>query len=124
VSAIVFVSGGGHRYHATANCRALEIGQEQNDWDCVEYCTHQHASPRPVVELPLAEAAAGREPCRVCKPGLPAAPTFGHRVISIDGDWFCARCLTRGVDEHGDPWTYPTLWPCATTRVLRPEVTQ
>lgn len=44
--------------------------------------------------------------------------TFGHQGAVLDGDVFCVRCRDRGIDDNGDPWSYPTLWPCTSAMVL------
>lgn len=43
---------------------------------------------------------------------------FGHEPIILSGELFCLRCRDRGFDDEGDPWSYPTLWPCGTAKIL------
>jgi hypothetical protein len=117
----VFATAGGRRYHAVRDCRALELAQLLSDWDCPDDCYllgHRHLSARPVLELSLADAVVRREPCRVCKPELPVAPSYGHvPVVSFtDGRGVgrvCARCTN--LTSTG---IWGVRWPCATVRVL------
>lgn len=48
----------------------------------------------------------------------PAVETFGHEPVAIWGDHFCARCREHGIDRDGEPWWYPTQWPCTSAVVL------
>jgi hypothetical protein len=115
----VYASKGGDRYHANENCPALYSGQELfGGWGT--FATYR------ATEITITESLGqGRMPCHACLPGSAAAlfrsnceDDFGHEPVEIDGDWFCPRCRDRGVDEYGDAWTYPTLWPCTSATVL------
>ena len=115
----VYVSGGGRRYHASPDCPKLLSAQDLWDWDCDDYCRHDHGRARSVVGLSLATAAAqGLQPCVGCKPETAVAPVgdFGHEpmlVRQFGGAHLhaefeaCARC-------------YPMvpLWPCASAVAL------
>ena len=115
----VYASSGGQRYHATPDCPKLLSAQELWDWDCDDYCRHDHGHIRPVRELSATEAAAqGKRPCFGCKPEAMAAPMehFGHEPMTVrqvgNGRLHaeftaCARCYPATV-----------AWPCPTARVL------
>lgn len=127
MSATVYATFGGLRYHGSPECSALVSGQELNDWDCPgDYCLHTHARTHAAVETTVTEAlGAGKTPCLACLPAVGAGlarsaceEDFGHEPVWIEGDMFCRRCRTRGVDDDGDPWTYPRLWPCTSAVVL------
>lgn len=127
MSAIVYASAGGSRYHADRDCRAFLAGQMLSDIPddappSLRNLPHAHA----VVPTTATEALwGGREPCAVCLPGRRAAywrccagDDYGHEPVWIAGDHFCARCRTPWFDETGDEGTYPTLWPCTSATVL------
>jgi hypothetical protein len=125
----VYTSGGGQRYHATKDCNALTGGQNLNDWDCECWGRCSHRSPRAVVPLePAAAAARGKLPCRVCYPSAvdlgPSQDDFGHQQTSWGGRRICTRCATGRVPEapdSPDPLASPdrsVAWPCATAVVL------
>lgn len=129
---LVYTSGGGQRYHATKACHALTGGQNLNDWDCECWGRCSHRSPRAVVPLLPADAAArGKSPCLACFPTgamrhLPqssAGDDFGHEPITNGfGGERCSRCTTTVThyDETYQPsrWTAFVAWPCATAVVL------
>jgi hypothetical protein len=127
----VYTSGGGNRYHDNPNCHALTGGQNLNDWDCDCWGRCPHSSPRAVVSLAPAEAAAqGKSPCLACFPAgamryLPqpnSGQTFGHKAIEVGGEWphrrqVCARCTVTWPDRNGHHQRY-VGWPCASAVVL------
>lgn len=119
----VYATAQGRAFHATNDCNALYNGQSLSDWD------YDYEFPPPAgARLPTTHAvqpatpeqatASGKHPCGYCKPTLALADDFGHKPVELDGDDFCARCRDRGIDEDGDPWSYPTLWPCTSALVL------
>lgn len=122
MSAAVYASAGGTRYHATEDCRALRSGQDLSDWDCWDdYCHHDHPQPRATRETTAIEAlGAGKMPCRVCLPGQTPAwyrssseDDFGHEPFEYDGVDICQRCYT---ERSGLRDT--VLWPCTTAVIL------
>lgn len=123
----VYASKGGTRYHKTAKCRALLGGQLMNNEFKVFWVARNAGRRLYRVETLIVTDALGqgKEPCTACFPDTRGSlyrgnceNDFGHEPVWIDGDHFCARCRSRGQDEHGDPWSYPTLWPCASAVVL------
>lgn len=58
----VYVTRGGKRWHATADCRALDAGRML--WDSDE------DSPYPVREVSADLADPKRKPCRTCAPTI------------------------------------------------------
>lgn len=124
----VTTTDGARRFHKTATCKALLSAQDLSDWDCwdLEYCHHQHPKPNPIREITLADAVgAGKWPCAVCWPGYAAAlaissseDDFGHQPVEVWGEPCCTRCSDHGIDEYGDPWLHPTIWPCTSAIVL------
>lgn len=128
----VYTSGGGQRYHATKTCPALTGGQNLNDWDCECWGRCSHRSPRAVVPLePAAAAARGKTPCLACYPGAidlgPSENDYGHQPVPIVTNGRlrtveCYRCATTVThyDEAYRPsrWTKPVTWPCTTAVVL------
>jgi hypothetical protein len=98
VTAAVFVSGGGRRFHATTNCRALNSGRDMWDFDPPEYAPWQW--PKQLREMDRFEAIVrGKDPCRTCFPEevLPfrMAPEFGHLPEDLEtDDPYCPRCTS------------------------------
>lgn len=127
---IVFATEGGRRYHKTRACFALNDGQSLWLFDPQQWVPGMPqimlSNGHPRQEMPATEALGqGKEPCAECFPGQRAAlhrssskDDFGHQPIELDGDHFCARCRSHGFDDDGDPWDYPTLWPCTSAVVL------
>lgn len=118
----VYASTGGICFHETRTCLALRYGQELHDWDCDEYCRHQHTSPGGIREIPLEDATAqGRTPCTTCyrHPAdaravlLTSFKTFGHEPWEYDGVPICARCF---IQHRG--WRETVAWPCTSAIVL------
>ncbi|MEU8902132.1 hypothetical protein [Streptomyces mirabilis] len=111
----VYATGGGHRFHATADCRDLRNGQElYGGWGTLR--THR------IDEMTIVTAfGCGKEPCATCYPELRAAlyrgnceDDFGHEPFLWPGlpdaanGYACARCWT------GEP----VAWPCTSAIVL------
>ncbi|MET9517466.1 hypothetical protein [Streptomyces sp. NPDC002994] len=126
----VYASQGGSRYHSTRLCNAFLVGQHLWRFDPMQWVpgmpqimlTNGHRLDEVVVTEALGR---GKEPCADCFPGQRAELhrssseyDFGHQPVEIQGDWFCGRCRTRYIDEHGDHESYPTLWPCTSAVVL------
>lgn len=112
----VYASEGGHRYHSRWSCPALVAGQLMSDYDCDEDCRHDHPSIHPALDYGVAEMVeAGRTPCRVCTPPLPAAQDFGHRPLLIN-EGMCGGCEVCGDAEEQEicarcfPVTYDAGW--------------
>ncbi|MBI0296761.1 hypothetical protein JBE04_20430 [Streptomyces sp. PRKS01-29] len=125
MTAIVFASAGGRKYHFDKQCKAFDNAQMLSDLDCGcdTYCTHRLPRMHGLQRMSSTKAAMdGKLPCLTCVPPhlreMPKTETFGHEPIELDGDHFCARCRNHGFDEDGDPWSYPTLWPCTSAAVL------
>lgn len=123
----VYASAGGHRYHATRDCQPMWSARQHWRFDPQQWVPGMPqvmlTDGRDIQPITPADAlAAGKTPCRACYPGAvnvgPSTDDFGHEPALLDGDAFCIRCRDRGHDEHGDSWTYPTLWPCTTATVL------
>lgn len=126
----VFATEGGHRYHKSRACFAFNDGQHLWRFD-----PQQWVPGMPQIMLSnghswremsfVTALGQGKGPCAECFPGQRAAlyqgnceNDYGHEPIEIDGDSFCARCRNHGFADGGDPWTHPTLWPCASAVVL------
>ena len=129
MTAMVFVSGGGRRYHDVPDCLKLLSARDLWDWDCDEYCRHDHGRPRAIQALPLAEAVAlGRQPCVGCNPlaGTVEAESFGHVPHQYDGVDICQRCYATarpdwaGVNyqPQGPGGREVVHWPCSTSIIL------
>ncbi|MER6778431.1 MULTISPECIES: hypothetical protein [unclassified Streptomyces] len=116
---LVYASGGGLRYHDNPGCHALTGGQNLNDWDCECWGRCPHSSPRAVVPLEPADAAAqGKSPCLSCFPAgamryLPqptAGDDFGHEPMDViwNGKLRAVECYRcRRIP-----------WPCTTAIIL------
>lgn len=131
MSAIVFASAGGRKYHFDEKCKAFHGAQDLNDWDCDEYCRHQHPIPHALKRMSSDKAAMdGKLPCLACVPQhprtMPDAEKFGHepiKGISLDGlsEDVCQRCTEPGVwFSYGADETRPVHipWPCTSAIVL------
>lgn len=129
MSATVYTTAGGRRFHFDRACRALESGRLLNEHDCGcdEFCYHR----LPTTHLPRTRsnagaALAGFTACRVCVPprfALPAVgETYGHEPVQHLGRHIvCRRCT--------DPYIFwgsrarrripaPMPWPCTSAAVL------
>lgn len=135
MSAVVYTTAGGTRFHATPECPALLSAQALSDWD------YDYEFPPPAgARLPqqhaiepqqtLAAARDGYTACRACVPPAVALPnvgeTYGHEPVRVDcGAWtgeqiVCARCtellprfLPRSRRRHRS-----VHWPCASAAAL------
>jgi hypothetical protein len=110
----VYATATARRYHSTDSCPALLSAQNLSDWDCNEYCRHDHPRMHPALGCTVAEATErGQTPCRACTPPLAESNTFGHEPLPWPGmsnasGMACARCWP------GEP----IPWPCATAVLL------
>lgn len=122
MSATVYVTHG-RKYHADEACPGMTNGENLWDFDGEDWSWTAGAFRRTVDSAQNA-AACGKLPCLGCVPTeqriFPPlyGQTFGHAPVDLSGELFCRRCRDRGIDEDGDPWNYPTLWPCTTATVL------
>lgn len=113
----------GRKYHASEACRLMAAGEALWDFDGDDWAWTAGAFRRPV-DSPRYAAACGKLPCLECVPAEQRAfpplygQTFGHEPVELSGELFCRRCRDHGVADDGDPWNYPTLWPCTTATVL------
>jgi hypothetical protein len=108
---LVFATTGGHRYHATADCRALNGGQVlYGGWgDLPVY--------RPRETTAVNALGEGKTPCCACIPGSGAAlavssceEDFGHEPRWVGEAGYCPRCS----------WDTDSVisWPCTSAVVL------
>ncbi|MGW6531406.1 hypothetical protein [Streptomyces venezuelae] len=125
MGAIVFATAGSRKYHFDKNCSAFHAAQGLNDMDCGcdTYCTHRMPRLHRQQQMSSQKAAMdGKLPCLTCVPPhlrqMPDVDGFGHQPVEVWGEPCCARCRDRGIDEYGDPWIHPTLWPCTSAIVL------
>lgn len=111
MSSFVVITSGGRRYHDDLHCTSLANGRRLSGGRWPQRLSR-----------PEIAARAGYTACRVCVPPTLALPatgeTHGHEPVEIWGDKFCPRCRDHGVDEDGEPWWYPVLWPCMSAVVL------
>lgn len=113
----------GRKYHKSEQCPLMTGGENLWDGDGEDYFHTSGAFRREVASIEYA-AYLGKLPCLYCVPleerVMPPlyGQTFGHEPVLISGDLFCGKCRDRGVDEDGDPWSYPSLWPCTSAVVL------
>ena len=113
----------GTKYHLDQACPRMTAGEDLWDGDSEDWW-HISGSYRREVATVQEAAARGKLPCLHCVPAAECVfqplygQTFGHKGAVLDGDVFCVRCRDRGIDDNGDPWTYPTLWPCTSAVVL------
>lgn len=134
MSAIVFTSAGGRKYHFDSNCKAFESAQMLSDLDCGcdTYCTHRLPRMHGMVRMSSTKAALdGNLPCLTCVPPhlreLPDTETFGHMPITWGSRVICARCqnaqpLTAddidGAPDDGPLPDRAVEWPCTSAIVL------
>lgn len=122
MTAAVYTTAGGRRFHADLACRALATGRETAGYLAFER-GHGYDDRRPLHVLRqrsnLAAALLGYTACRVCVPPAHALPatgqTYGHEPVGVvGGQSVCARCGTDG------PWGggYAVPWPCTSALVL------
>jgi hypothetical protein len=143
MSATVYTTAGGRRFHADDSCRALWSAQALSDWD-YDYefpppagarLPQQHAIE---AQQPLDAARAGYTGCRVCVPPALALPatgeTYGHQPCFVclpdfTKGYGCARCRVRvrvpnwprSGEDVATGWhheTHAVLWPCTSAVVL------
>jgi hypothetical protein len=131
MSATVYTTLAGERFHFDRECRALNAGQMLNDWDCGDYCNHQHPQEHPKrTRSNLGATLLGYTACRVCVPRAFALPatggTYGHEPVDEYADTpfrteriVCARCTrwTRWPDV-GLSVGQRVAWPCTSALVL------
>jgi hypothetical protein len=97
----------------------MRVGMEL--WDSDDWAAGSYLRTAPSPEY---AAACGKLPCLQCVPAARVAfaplygQTFGHKPVEVYGEQCCTRCRDRGIDEHGDPWIHPTVWPCTSARIL------
>jgi hypothetical protein len=125
MGAIVFTSAGSRKYHFSKNCKAFHSAQDLSDLDCGcdTYCTHRLPQMHGLVRMSATKAAMdGKLPCLACVPAhlreMPETEDFGHVPVAVFGEQCCAVCRDRGIDEDGDPWIHPTIWPCTSALIL------
>ncbi|MFE2164835.1 hypothetical protein ACFXB3_07145 [Streptomyces sp. NPDC059447] len=129
----VYASAGGHRYHASRDCRPMWAARQFWRFDPMEWVPGM-----PQVMLtdgrdihpttPTEALAAGKTPCRACYPDAAdlghSEDDFGHQQTSWGGRRICTRCATGPVPEApdaSDPLPTPdrsVAWPCTTARIL------
>lgn len=113
----------GRKYHLDSTCPLMTAGEDLWDGDS-EGWWHTSGSYRREVDSTRSAAYLGKLPCLHCVPDADRVfpplfgQTFGHQGAVLDGDVFCVRCRNRGIDDNGDPWSYPTLWPCTSAVIL------
>jgi len=119
---VAFVTHG-RKYHKDEACYRMEQGENLHDYDGDDYWFHAGTYRKQVASIKEA-AYLGKLPCTHCVPVSERmfpplyGQTFGHEPILIDGDLFCGVCRDHGVDDEGDSWSYPSLWPCMSAKVL------
>ncbi|MGW5173199.1 hypothetical protein ACWERY_02375 [Streptomyces sp. NPDC004082] len=114
----------GSKYHTDGKCPRLVSGEMLHDWDGDDYGGSFLAGGYRIVSNIHDAIMRGKLPCLGCVPAdLREYPplygqTFGHRPVEVFGEQCCARCRDRGIDEYGDPWIHPTIWPCTSAVIL------
>lgn len=139
MSAIVFASAGGRKYHFDQTCKAFESAQILNDRQCgcETYCAHQLPVLHALTRMSSTKAAMdGKLPCLACVPEhlreMPDTESFGHeptKGISLFGlsEVVCQRCTEWGVWYGTTTEMRPVHipWPCTSAIILglvpRPE---
>lgn len=144
MTAIVYASTGGQKYHFDKQCKAFDNAQMLSDLDCGcdTYCTHRLPRMHGLQRMSSTKAAMdGKLPCLTCVPQhlreMPEAEDFGHEPIAVNqgmcggcdtcGDAYeteiCARCYT--IERFRSRFTgeMSTLrngveWPCTSAIVL------
>jgi hypothetical protein len=134
MSATVYTTFGGRRFHFDRACQALRSGQDLWDWDCDDYCRHDHRSAKAVrTRSNLGAALLGYTACQACVPPALALPatgqTYGHEPVDeYAGTPEGARGLSRIVCARCIRWTRwrevqlycgrRVDWPCTSAVVL------
>lgn len=140
MSATVYATAGGRKYHYTQYCSSLVSAQLLSDWDCGEdWCGGQHIHPvmHAIKPMSTLEAALqGKLPCLACVPEFLRTfqvRDFGHKPVMAFTDRLgrglglvCGRCRTRRRVELADnfdaarlSWsTVSVQWPCTSATVL------
>jgi hypothetical protein len=114
----------GTKYHTDTTCPRMIHGEELHDCEGDDYGGWFSAGSYRIASNIHDAIMRGKLPCLGCVPAnLRAFPplygqTFGHQPVEVWGEQCCATCRDRGVDEHGDPWVHPTIWPCTSAVVL------
>jgi hypothetical protein len=115
----------GRKYHTDPACPRMIHGEELHDCEGDDYGgwfsagSYRREDPNPEYA-----AMRGKLPCLGCVPVEQRVfpplygQTFGHKPVEVWGEQCCAVCRDRGIDEDGDPWIHPTIWPCTSAIVL------
>jgi hypothetical protein len=139
MSATVYTTAGGARFHFDRQCWALMTGREVSGYLAFER-GYGYDDRRPLFVLRtrsnLGAALLGYTACRVCVPPALALPatgeTYGHEPVRgyladrAGERWVCARCESRQVRAYLDEWENPhrwvrrsaVEWPCTSAVVL------
>lgn len=133
MSATVYTTAGGRRFHDDPGCAPLDNGRYGAGLVAGDWGGHDGGPLYPLgARTALGAALLGYTACRVCVPvadALPAAgETYGHEPVRdpIAGarGWpqfdVCARCSWGDVYYLGSPTKEPVsvAWPCTSAVVL------
>jgi hypothetical protein len=135
MSATVYATAAGDRYHQTPYCQALAAMQHVNEQMGGMWVPGAPYMVSHAIAPATAEQAArdGKTPCSRCKPDLAVvADTFGHEpwfacLPAFTKGWACARCRVRarcvtvGSPEDDPSFhteTHAVPWPCTSAIVL------
>lgn len=136
MSATVYTTAGGTRFHFDRACWALAGGRDTSGYLAFER-GYGYDDRRPLHVLRtrsnLGAALLGYTACRVCVPPAHALPatgeTYGHEPVHMWPDGIvCARCYTRTwhsayaepEDTEPERWDeiHNVRWPCTSAVVL------